>query len=185
MAKAKTAEQLFAIQKARFGRVAKSMVDNHFRMALLAREDLEELTEGSISKQTLRRLGHPFGRMAAPAGSVYGGARRGVRPGANRKMGRHLRRGSVPLRPINVQSGRLRSAIFLRTVAANTYELGSGVPHASFIFSPMGTRRMVGRGIMTGHALGRRSPWGELEKRHRTRRRIIREAFQKSNRSNN
>ena len=168
--------QLLGAQKARFGRVDRSMAKNHERLAMLGREDLEELTEGTISSRTLRQLGHPFARSAA-------GARRALTPKRSRAMGRFVKKGTIPLRPINVQSGDLRRSVFLSRPSRNVYDVGATTPYSKYVLHPAGTRRMVGRGVMTGHALGRRTPFGEIEKRFRARLRILRDAFKTSNRS--
>lgn len=181
MATATTALQLLAIQRRRFGRVHRSMELNHLRMAVLGKEDLEELTEGSVKSATLRRMGHPFARNADyRAMNLHGGARRPLTAKGRAVLGR---KGSLPLRPLNIQTGRLHRSVFMRSTSKTEHEVGASTPYAKYILNPLGTRKMVGRGVMTGHALGRQAPWGEIEKRHRARRRIIREAFLASNRS--
>lgn len=105
----------------------------------IVRDSLQDginLTGGSIRQKTLNKLGNPFGRGPRPNSFAGGGLKRGSRT-------------KIPNLPINMQSGRLRRSWYVQR-QGNTWKLGNRAPHAKFILSPWGTRKMVGREIW-GH----------------------------------
>lgn len=155
----------------KLARMTLSIYGAHRLLALEAKRDLVRLTSGTISEAELQRAGHPFGRTAS-------GMMRGlVDPKKKRRL--PVRR-KYPINPINKQTGRLQREIFLRRVWTGTtgqaYDLGSDAPYEPFIFSPVGTELMVGRGIMTGHSLGKSAP-GMIERFWRARSRVLRERY--------
>jgi hypothetical protein len=132
-------------QRKRLRATQATMEKGHTMIAIEGREDLHELTAGKISSKTLRKLGHPYGRGSSP------GAGKLQRASGRAKTKAATGRASVPLLPINKQSGKLRRGIFLRRSSGGkqAYALGSGARHAKYIMNPAGTSKMVGRGVMT------------------------------------
>lgn len=101
-------------------------------MRRLGEQDAGELTSGGVKAKTLAKLGHPFARGASTAKSTPAGRKRG----------------SVPMLPINVQSGKLKRSFRSRDFKRNGFEvLSAQVPYAKFILSESGTRKMVARGM--------------------------------------
>ena len=133
-----------------------------------AESDLEEVTSGTVSTSQLRRLGHPFARGASSAESTPKGAMRGASKKRRQRVGIT---GVVPLLPINKQSGKLRGGTFMRRTSSRplTFVVGSDVAYAKYIFAPAGTKRMVGRGVMSGKDLGIVGKTGILERRWKAR----------------
>lgn len=166
MATHKSALSLYNAQKARFRNVRNTIEEVNRVMAEDSRSDLQELTAGGISSAELVRRGHPYGRGP--------GSRRNLVNGGN--VGR---RGNAPLRPVNKQSGRLRSSIALAKSALSTYDLSIATPYAKYIMHPSGTKFMVGRGVMGWREVNKSFPMGELERRHRIRVRAYRDAVRR------
>lgn len=149
-------------QMKRFARMQLGQQRVHRELASQGERDFVGSTGGQIKSKTLAAMGHPFGRMAT-------GGMRNIVKGQSGKFGSAGLKGQVskkgvvrPL-PINVQSGRLRRAITLQGPAGHfsTYRLYSAAPHARFVLSPTGTRKMVARGLL--------GPTGLLRKRHKAR----------------
>lgn len=160
-----TPAQLAMAQRVRFLAAAANMVKVHEILAKSSEEDFVELTSGTITTRELRRMGHPFARSSSVAG-----ASRGIVKGDVKKWrlssgvkGQITARGMVNRLPINVQTGRLRSSITLSgpTGGQREYRLFAAAPHARYVLSPKGTRRMVPRGLL--------GPDGVLRKRHKAR----------------
>src|SRR5207248_385674 len=89
-------------------------------------------TSGATSSLQLRRLNHPFGRGAlTPSGRL---------------------RGSHPLLPINVQTGRLQRSFVVRPYR-NSFAIGARLgftaAYARFVLRAGGTRFMRARGFLT------------------------------------
>lgn len=133
---------------------------------------LRRMMSGAITRRQLRRLGHPFGRGSNPAQSGEG--YRSVRGADRAKARRIIGRANVPPLPINVQSGRLRRSVYVRRAGPMDWRTGASAPYARYILSPVGTRRMVGRGLITGRNLPHRGPVGALERYARLTARTLR-----------
>lgn len=153
----RSAASLYMAQTRLFSRIKGTIEQKHEMMAKAAKVDLYRLTSGPVPESTLRAMGHPYGR----------GARR-MRLGPS---------------PINKQSGRLRSGIYLRSMGKNRLRLGSTAPHAKYQFSPYGTHKMIRRGVMGGRAISRNLPMGEIERRWRARLKGVRQALKAAGRS--
>lgn len=143
-------------------------------MTLEYRNDMRRNLSGTTSSAQLRRDGHPYGRTTPGDGvSRMRGSQRRM---ANGKYRRY------PLAPINKQSGRLLAGLKIRpytdTVAKLGFDVFSDAPHNKYILHPLGTKRMVGRDMLTGHALGRQVP-GLLERLYRAKQREIRLRYAK------
>lgn len=149
----------------------RSAEQSHRMLAWATREDLYRLLSGGVKSDELEAAGHPFGRNLA-------GGMRGLV--AQRKGKAGVMRRKYPLFPINVQTELLRSSLTLQKVqepgSLSTYDLYSSAPYAKYILNPLGTRFMVGRDVLTGHALGRTAP-GQLERFWRAKNRVVREAL--------
>jgi hypothetical protein len=131
------------------------------------RNDLKELTAGDIPAAFIDKY-NPFARGKSPSANFARGGsvqrRRVSQSAAMKAIGRR----TVPLLPINKRSGRLHRSVMLRKKgsanvrfgARESYSVivGTNLPYTQFIFSPYGTRFMVGRGILD-----------EVDKRMRTR----------------
>jgi len=112
----------------------KTIKQLHRQIADGGTADYHDLLRGGVSSKTLRRMGHPFGRRLQAS-----------KPGAGRV------RGTLPLLPINRQTGRLIASIQLRPADGGTQAFHVG-PTASagrsmFVLSPGGTSKMVARGV--------------------------------------
>lgn len=121
------------------------------------RNDLKELTAGNIPREFIDKY-NPFARgKSAASNFARGGSmqrRRVNQTAAMKAIGRR----TVPLLPINKRSGRLHRSVMLRKKgsanvrfgARESYSVivGTNLPYTQFIFSPYGTRFMVGRGIL-------------------------------------
>lgn len=108
----------------------KTLEQLHRQIADGGVDDYRDRLKGTVSKATLRKLGHPFGRRAPTTGR---------------------KRGVLPLLPINRQSGRLASSIQLRSADGGSQAFHVG-PTASagrsmFVLEPGGTTKMVARGV--------------------------------------
>lgn len=160
---------LYKGQVARFQKMQYDMTKIHMEIVKGGREDFTDLTGGNISTKQLRAMGHPFGRGLSSKSSTASGLMRGNRS----KKVNAGRRFVTPL-PINKQSGRLRSGIFMRQVSGGTlsYIVGSDAPYEPFILSPSGTKRMIGRGVFK-----------IVKLRHRTRRKAYIDVFIKKQRT--
>lgn len=153
--------KLAIAQRRRFAIIKASMETGHAALAKAGHEDLQENTGGRISSKTLRRLGHPFGRGPMPDGGKL------QRASQRAKTKAEIGRSKVPMLPINRQSGQLRRGIFFRRTngGAQAFSLGSSARHNKYIFNPAGTKKMVGRGLMTLN----NPKMGLLERRWRAR----------------
>lgn len=153
---------LYRHQLKRFQTMQRDMVKAHVEIAKGGKQDLVDVTGGGIKAETLRKMGHPYGRGASAA---------------KRKATGLKRSGRAPLLPINVQSGQLRAMIFMRKVGATSYDVGSGAKHGRYILHPAGTKKMVGRGVMSGRNIGFNGPAMFLEKRFKARDKAFKDAF--------
>jgi hypothetical protein len=123
-------------------------------MAEVAKEQADfwrVMMSGRISARQLRRMGHPFGRGSNPEQRRLGlRSMRGAAPAVAR---RESASSAVPKLPINAQTGWLRNSVrAVRTPEG--WSVQASAPHAKFILHPLGTRKMVGRGFVTGRLLG-------------------------------
>lgn len=137
-------------QKLRFGVLVRSLRVEHAQLAKDMGEKAVDLTSGRISSKTLKLMGHPFGR---------GKGRRALKGGGRAtNIG-----GRVSLLPINRQTGRLSNSlrVFKRQTVPQTFILQFMAPHAKFVLSLTGTRRMVPRGFWP--AMG--AAWRQRNKR--------------------
>lgn len=162
----RTAKSLYDAQLARFRSSKMSIVSATRMMASQGKDDLYELLSG-----TAKYKGHPFARGQSAASSTAMGARRSIKG---------QKSSSAPLRPINVKTGRLRASLRLNVGPASSYDLSVSTKYARYILHPAGTRKMVGRGVMSWHDKNRAYPTGELTKRHRLRLRAYRDSFKKA-----
>lgn len=136
----------------------------HKEIAKEAYRDLkDDLLTGKTSSRQLRKEGHPY-------------AKNRLKKAGAQKKGLMAAR---PLFPINRQSGRLLGGLYLYEsllIGLQSFELASAAPHAKYIMDPRGTRKMLGRDVMTGHLFGRTTP-GEIERRWRARKKIFNNKF--------
>ncbi len=163
---------LYKGQVARFQKMEYDMTKIHMEIVRGGREDLYNLTAGSITTKQLRAMGHPFGRGLSSKSSTASGLMRGNRAGRRSKQFTGKR--FVNPLPINKQSGQLRRGIFMHRTSGGTlsYEVGSAAPYEPYILSPSGTTKMVGRGI-----------FGVIKQRHKTRRKAYIDVFIKKQRT--
>src|SRR5690349_15088395 len=121
-------KSLLQAQTKRFARVLADMEIEHEKLVSEMKYEAVELTSGTVSTATLRRLGHPFAR---------------------RPSGR--KRGRLKALPINKQSGRLRAGFRRVRVPAIggkiSYDLTNKVPYAKYVLSLGGTTKMISRGF--------------------------------------
>ena len=132
-------------------------------MARMGLKVAAELTSGDIKTRTLRRMGHPLARrgnvaasVSTKSGVIQGGKGVGRMRSATRSVRERngIRGKGVPLLPINIQSGRLHASFRIkkgppRGVRIYFDLVSVGVRYAKWILSPSGTRKMIGRGIIT------------------------------------
>src|ERR1044072_4256940 len=134
-----SAASLLRSQTDRFRKFNGTAIELHREMVDAGVKDHKELTSGGISRSTLRKLGHPFGRSSA-------GRARGV---SQKIKDRTKFRGSVPLLPINRQTGGLQRSLRVTGPAGSghAYSVAFTADYAAFVLSPTGTRPMVARGF--------------------------------------
>lgn len=160
---------------ARLDRLQANAVQAHRVLALEYKADMVRATSGTISEAELRRAGHPFGRTG-PDGRMRGLAG-SVKKGPGGRSRRAYVRKKYPLNPINRQTGRLQSSIkiipYISIQHIQAYEIYASAPHARYVMHPLGTSKMVGRDVLTGHRLGRTAP-AYLERMWRAKKRIMR-----------
>lgn len=164
----------------RLDRLQANAVQAHRVMALEVKADFVRATSGTISTKELRRAGHPFGRSA-------GGRMRGLAGSVKKGPGGRPRRGFVrkkyPVNPINRQTGKLQRSIKIRPYfdfrTIQAYDIYADAPYARYVMHPLGTSKMVGRGVLTGHRLGRHVP-GYIERMWRAKNREFRQRYRKS-----
>lgn len=150
------------------------------RLATLGRQDLVKGTSGVLGEATLAKLGRPYGRGPGPAANYTKAGNVGMRGVSKAKRQRFNLRGQVPRLPINRQSGKLQSSIAgPRKAAALAYDvaIGRGTDYARHVLHPAGTRLMVGRGLMGWRRVSGSYPPGMLERLHRARVRVLRDAI--------
>jgi hypothetical protein len=142
MAKYTSGLAFYKAYKEKLERVSHDAKKLHERTARESLKDMYELTSGMTSKKTLARMNHPFGRGFA-----------------NKRGGR----GRLQPLPINVQSGRLRRAIYLDK-RGNDFLLGikPTAKYFKYVVSRSGTKRMITRPL-----------WSEVEKRFKARRKAV------------
>lgn len=141
MAKYTSGLAFYNAYKAKLEKVSHDAKSLHERIAREALKDAYELTSGTVPTKTLARMNHPFGRGF--------GSKRGTR-------------GRLPALPVNVQSGRLRWAIYMEK-RGNTYAIGfRGPDYAKYVLSRTGTKNMLTRPV-----------WSEIEKRFKARRKAM------------
>jgi hypothetical protein len=151
----------------------RSMGDAHKELWRGGVQDHAQLTSGRVSTDTLRDMGHPFGRKDG-AGSESG--IRGIAKGKHslndfqKRKGNTIRKGVLARLPINKQTGNLRRSFFNTPEigADKTVDMGFDIPYARHVLSPTGTSRMVNREFYS-------SPGGlgEIAKRHKARKQSI------------
>ena len=169
MRKAKSRLDAYRILAERYRDIATKLPDDaiewHRELGRQAYSDLkDDLLTGSTKTKQLRKEGHPFAKSA-------------FRAGKNSKK----KRVSRPQLPINEQTGRLRRGLFLQEtllIGMQSISIGSAAPYAKFILDPRGTKKMIGRGVMTGHLFGMTTP-GEIERRWRSRKKIFNDRFRR------
>lgn len=97
------------------------------KTVLETREEMLHLTSGNTSTAQLRRMGHPYARNRFPSGQT---------------------RVSLPLLPINRQTGDLQRSLFTFPFTTETSfgaRLGFDSRHARFVLARGGTRYMLDR----------------------------------------
>lgn len=133
-------------------------------------QDAIAFTGGGISKKTLAKMGHPYGRGPNPAKRHAAG----------------LKRGKAPMLPINMQSGRLRRGWYLKRRSQSgraVFVIGNSARHARYILSPWGTKKMVGRRLWGHPSYAKGAPMGELARRGRARLKGLVQAVRARNRA--
>jgi hypothetical protein len=162
--------------------VGKKITEVIAAMAKEGGNDLRDATTGTLQEKDLRRMGHPYARRSRSAmqlSAAKRGANLGLRDSGRRQVSRS---GAVNPFPTNKWTGGTQRAIFVRKAGKNSYDVGSGSPHAKFLFAPRGTKYMKPRGVM-----GERRKHGQdgiLRIRHRARSQgylqVVRRANRKS-----
>lgn len=173
---------LIKAQRNRFDQVITSGDACMREMAYEGWRDHLKLTGGGIKQKTLDAMGNPYGRGPSAAANFLNAGNVGRR-GANKKHGKM----AAPLLPINEQSAAgLRSTIRPVGFRKGVYDvhIGGGLRYARFILNPAGTKEMVGRGMMGWRELKKSNPIGMVERLHRTRSRVLRDALKRAGRKN-
>lgn len=171
MATHKNFRSLIVAQRTRLDRMEKMSKETLKKLADESIEDFKELTSGSVPQKTLRQI-RPFRRMVSASGISssrrvhYSKKKARVLAGAS----------SIPLLPINEQSGDLRRKIRAWKISSWEYRILSTSKH-SHVLSPTGLPHMVARGLYSSS-----TRMGELEKRYRGRLYLMRQALQRAGR---
>jgi hypothetical protein len=128
-------------QTDKFRKMPGTFADLVSKQADAGLQDVIELTGGTVTTETLRKLGHPFGR------GVSYGAGNAPRGASKAKLAKFGFKKNIPALPINQQTGKLRRS-FRKRKRGNAWEVVSGgVEYAKFILSHDGTAIMVTRGL--------------------------------------
>jgi hypothetical protein len=133
-------------------------------MAQLTKEDFIELTSGSMSKETIRKI--------RPYRKTLSGRRGNYKARAEKVLGIS----SIPRLPINRHTRALQDGIVLDKVSQRVFRVYSTAPHAKFM---TGTENMVDRGLFSSKTASGSNKLGELEKRYRSRLYMMREVFKR------
>lgn len=157
-----------------------TVTSSHKELVVAVYQDYRRLLSGTISEKELRRAGHPFGRFSHPEGrGMMRGPRNGAEVSAARKKGIRRR---YPIYPINKQTRKLLQGLQIKRTNVpgriQAFDIFSDAPYAKYVLYPLGTDKMVGRNITTGHAIGKKAP-GMVERHWRAKNRIIRTYFGK------
>lgn len=162
--------------------VLKKIPEVIHEMAKEGGKDLRDATSGTLTKKQQRRMGAPYAKLPRSSMQLQAakrGANLGLRDSGRRQVSRS---GAVNPFPTNKWTGGTQRAIFVRKAGKNSYDVGSGSPHAKFLFAPRGTKYMKPRGVM-----GERRKHGQdgiLRIRHRARSQgylqVVRQANRKS-----
>ena len=135
---------LYKAQVKRFEQLGVSMREGHQLLAIEGLGDSREILSGTLTPKQTRGA---FARGATPALSTPTGRRRAL--STRQKRNRGLT-GTVPLLPINMQSGKLVSSQKLNKVASGTrqqFDLTQVNPGGGiYTMIPGGTSKMVDRG---------------------------------------
>lgn len=133
---------LIRAQQARFATMKMTREQGLRDIAEAGKKDAIDLASGGFTK---KQTAGAFARGQTPPESTPQGPRR--RLSRRTLKGRGIT-GSIPLLPINVQSGRLRRSIALRVKSRSRYDLVAGdVAYAKYILAIGGTAKMYSRGF--------------------------------------
>jgi hypothetical protein len=126
---------LYRKQKKFFDMFPRSMREMHKVIVAEGRNDALELTSGNVKTRELIKMGHPFARRIV----IF----------QNGKKFAGRQRGTLPVLPINVQTGVLRRSLSIKTLWRNirgeSYGMFFGAPYAKYILAKSGTSKMVAR----------------------------------------
>ena len=163
----RTPAQLARAQRLRTSLVGKKIEAVTYDLAKEGTNDLRDATTGPLQEKDLRRMGHPYARLARSARQLKAakrGSNLGLRDSGRRQVSRS---GAVQVLPTNRWTGSVRRGIFMAKAGRNGWDVGSNARHAEFLFNPKGTKYMKPREVM-----GDRKKYGKdglLRLRHRAR----------------
>lgn len=171
--------QLQKAQQRKFLKMELNQRNVHKELMARAEKDYALGTGGGVSEKALAQMGHPFAREGSAARGIVknktrfktgGRSYRTVRSkkggGSKVTQRSQVRNGIIQPLPINKQTGELRRSFKRRGTFEVTY-MGFTAPHAKYILSPQGTKRMVARGFYSKRQS--QTDLGWIARRHRAR----------------
>ncbi len=158
---------LYKAQGDFFQRAQLSAEKAHAQLAEQAYEDWKALVSGQLQKAQTKGA---FARGSNVTVSTKFGRRRQLTAA---QLAKRNLSGSVPLLPINIQSGRLERSITRRqtgTMPRQIFDVGpnSSAGKSMWVLVPGGTRKMIARGI-----------WVEIERRWKARNKAFQDMYVK------
>jgi hypothetical protein len=162
----------------------------HEELVGQGQNDHNAYTGGGLSKKALRAMGHPFARSApgsSAARNIKGADKQKKFKGygkryafqSTNKQGKVVTqsktqvgaKGKVSPLPINKQTGELRRTFFKTKYGGKdkVVWMGFRAPHAKYVLSPTGTKKMIYRGFYSKSRNSTGRDVGIIAQRHRAR----------------
>lgn len=171
--------QLQRAQQRKFAKMHLLQRNVHKELMSESQKDYALGSGGGVSEKALRQMGHPFAREGAAARGIvknkakfktFGRSYRTVQStkggGSKVTQRSQVTKGIIQPLPINKQTGALRRS-FKRYGSFEITYMGFAAPHAKYVLSPQGTKKMVARGFYSKrHSV---TDLGWLARRHRAR----------------
>jgi len=135
---------LYKAQLAQLAATKADLKKAHRMVCEASERDLEAILSGTLTRQQTRGA---FARGQSPALRTATGRRRQLTDRQRKSRGI---KGSVPVNPVNVQTGKLKKGVRLNkgTKGLQSYSLAiEGVDYAPWILADGGTSKMVSRQV--------------------------------------
>lgn len=170
-------------QQRRFDAMKLTQQGAHKELVEQGQNDHIAYTGGGVDKKALRAMGHPFAREGASGRGIvknkaqfksYGNRyafQSTTKNGVVNKSQAQVTKGKINPLPINRQSGQLRRSYFKTGYQGRdmVVRMGFKAPHAKYVLSPTGTKKMIYRGFYSKTRNSSGSDQGIIARRHRAR----------------